>query len=67
MKKILVEEIEGLSPEIQTEVLKYMENLVTSESNNSSHRMTLDRFQNDTIQKYVLKEKKPVLNYEPMW
>ncbi len=67
MKKILVQEIEGLSPEIQTEVLKYMENLVTNECNNSSHRMTLDRFQNDTIQKYDLKEKKPVFNYEPMW
>ncbi len=56
MTKILSKEIENLSPEIENEILKYLKNLRTSNAHDSNHRMTLDRFQNDEIQYYDLRE-----------
>ena len=45
MKTILAHEIDTLSPEIQDEVLKYVENLTISSYEDDCKRMTLDRFQ----------------------
>ena len=45
MKTILAHEIDTLSPDIQDEVLKYVENLTISGYEDDCKRMTLDRFQ----------------------
>ena len=63
MTKILFKEIENLSPEIENEILKYLKNLRTGNAHDSSQRMTLDRFQNDEIQYYDLREQ-PVKTHQ---
>lgn len=48
MTKILSQQIDNLSPEIQVEVLHYVESLLKKKPkspNNAPQRMTLDKFQ----------------------